>query len=188
MYTEASRASKYIYNTASASTHPILLVTLSNGFENRRRYMSEQTSATETRAMSRADYARQWRANNLEKKRAYRRAYRARKKGAGGSHTVAEWLAVKQAYNYTCLRCNRREPEVKLTPDHIQPVSRGGSDSIANIQPLCKDCNAWKSAKMIDYRGAKAAEQERLAVLLGPAARWSPEARKRQANIKRQQW
>lgn len=138
--------------------------------------------------MDRSEYLREWRRKNLEKKKAYRRAYRARKKGAGLSHTAAEWEAVKQAYNYTCLRCGRSEPDIKLTPDHVRPVSRGGSDAISNIQPLCMGCNGWKNARTIDYRVEGSAEQEHLALLLGSAAHWSPEARARAAERKRQDW
>ena len=34
----------------------------------------------------------------------------------------------------------------KMEVDHIRPWSQGGSDSLYNLQPLCKPCNINKSA------------------------------------------
>jgi len=70
---------------------------------------------------------------------------------ADGSHTLGEWENTKAQYNWTCPCCGRREPEIKLTEDHIIPLSRGGSDNIENIQPLCKDCNCAKATKTTKY-------------------------------------
>ena len=77
---------------------------------------------------------------------------RSRKNQAEGSHTEAEWEALKDNYNYTCLRCSKCEPEITLTRDHIIPLSQGGSDWITNLQPLCPTCNSIKNDKTIDYR------------------------------------
>lgn len=41
-----------------------------------------------------------------------------------------------------------------LTPDHVVPLSRGGTNYIDNIQPLCGPCNSQKHAKTIDFRSA----------------------------------
>ncbi len=90
--------------------------------------------------------------NGLEKKRFTNQRYKARKIHAVGSHTLDEWEKVKKIYGYMCLCCKRTEPEIKLTEDHIIPLSMGGTDYIWNIQPLCFSCNSRKNIKEIDYR------------------------------------
>jgi 5-methylcytosine-specific restriction endonuclease McrA len=78
----------------------------------------------------------------------YEKRRRARKFQNGGSHTIEEWETLKVQYNWTCPHCNKSEPEIKLTQDHIIPLSKGGSDNIENIQPLCKSCNSKKGIKI----------------------------------------
>ncbi len=70
------------------------------------------------------------------------------KRANGGSHTRHEWDDVKKKQDYTCLHCKKREPEIKLTKDHIIPISRGGRSDIANIQGLCLRCNISKKDKI----------------------------------------
>lgn len=79
-------------------------------------------------------------------------AYRARKAGASGTHTLQEWETLKAKYMYMCLCCKKNEPKIKLEQDHIVPLSRGGRNDIGNIQPLCRSCNSIKLVKTIDFR------------------------------------
>ena len=73
----------------------------------------------------------------------------ARKLGAEGIFTTEEWEEIKKRYNYTCFHCDRMEPYIKLTKDHIIPLSKGGSNYIQNIQPLCQGCNSRKKDSML---------------------------------------
>ena len=73
------------------------------------------------------------------------------KRNADGSHTYQEWSLLKKQYDYTCPCCKKKEPMIKLTEDHIIPISKGGSDYIENIQPLCGSCNSVKHTSIIKY-------------------------------------
>ena len=91
----------------------------------------------------------------VSKQKGYRtmigRKRRARKKNALGGHTAGDWETLKAQYNWTCPACGKIEPEIKLTEDHVIPLSKGGSDNIENIQPLCVSCNSKKHTKVIRY-------------------------------------
>lgn len=67
----------------------------------------------------------------------------------GGHFTPKQFRELCGYYGYVCLCCGVGG---KLTADHIIPISRGGSDSIDNVQPLCAQCNRKKGTKIINYR------------------------------------
>ena len=76
---------------------------------------------------------------------------RIRKQNAEGAYSLGEWELLKKQYGFTCPSCKRKEPDIKLTLDHIIPLIKGGSNYIENIQPLCLSCNCKKSSKIIKY-------------------------------------
>jgi 5-methylcytosine-specific restriction endonuclease McrA len=69
-----------------------------------------------------------------------------------GVFTAKEWQEQKERQNFICLMCKRKEPEIKLTADHIIPLTLGGTNTIDNIQGLCKSCNSRKHNKTLDLR------------------------------------
>jgi 5-methylcytosine-specific restriction endonuclease McrA len=90
-------------------------------------------------------YTKKWREDNRARSVQQVVTRMARVRGAKGSYTFQEWLEVKKKHDFCCARCGRHESEVKLTRDHIIPITKGGSNYISNIQPLCGPCNSRKS-------------------------------------------
>jgi 5-methylcytosine-specific restriction endonuclease McrA len=76
---------------------------------------------------------------------------RARLLEAEGSFTTAEWLTLL-ALHERCPDCRRLWKDIPLpkgwttpaTRDHIVAISKGVSNSIGNIRPLCYSCNSKK--------------------------------------------
>ncbi|WP_411268260.1 HNH endonuclease [Pseudohongiella sp. O18] len=56
------------------------------------------------------------------------------------------WRQIQEASNFKCLHCGKQAPDVKLSPDHRVPRSRGGGNEESNWQPLCEQCNNLKSS------------------------------------------
>ena len=102
--------------------------------------------------------SKEWRKKNIKRILFLNKKRMKRIKKIKGSHTYKEWENLKRKYNYRCALCriSKKELENKwkgtqfkeLTEDHIVPISKGGTDFINNIQPLCISCNAKKRDKI----------------------------------------
>ena len=66
---------------------------------------------------------------------------------------------------YACRYCGAKAPDVKLTVDHVTPVSLGGADTPDNLVACCQDCNAGKSSSSPDA--------DTVAQVSEDAARWA---------------
>ncbi len=93
---------------------------------------------------------RQAQANNSRKRRAAKHA-------SSGSFTAEEFKALCDAYGNRCLACGTTE--AILEADHVVPLTRGGSNDIGNIQPLCGSCNRKSFLSIIDFRSGWIAEE-----------------------------
>lgn len=100
--------------------------------------------------------SKKWAEENSEKvriaKAKNRRKRRAARYAGRGSFTAREFQELCDRYGNRCLRCGNTD--TMLEADHVVPLTKGGSDEISNIQPLCGSCNRSKFVDTLDYRVA----------------------------------
>lgn len=78
---------------------------------------------------------------NPDKRRAWDREYGYRRRNYNAGYFDREAVKVKfDELGNKCVECNGTPVEV----DHIVPLSKGGTNHIDNLQPLCKPCNSAK--------------------------------------------
>jgi 5-methylcytosine-specific restriction endonuclease McrA len=85
---------------------------------------------------------KQFKANNRRKRRAAKNTSR-------GSFTAKEFIELCERYGNSCLLCG--VTGVVLEADHVVPLTKGGSNDISNIQPLCGTCNWRKFVNIVNY-------------------------------------
>jgi len=117
----------------------------------------------------RCEYSSRWRSKNYQKNKRYNIKYietwrispqgiisiaktRIKREKAYkniiNDLTLNDWLKIKKAQDYKCAYCGEKEPEIKLTMDHIIPLSKKGHHTKNNIQGLCCSCNSKKNNRI----------------------------------------
>lgn len=91
-----------------------------------------------------SDYKSAWRKENLSI-HASHEAKRRTLKNINGSFLVLP-KELKRLNSSPCFFCGSHKG---IAIDHIIPISRGGSHSIGNLQPLCQSCNSSKGSLFI---------------------------------------
>jgi HNH endonuclease len=66
---------------------------------------------------------------------------------------------------FTCQYCGKQAPEVVLHVDHIEPVSKGGTNDLLNLITACESCNLGKSDRQLDDHSAVAKKRGQLEAL-----------------------
>lgn len=84
---------------------------------------------------------KKYKERNPDKRKAWDREYGYRRRNYNAGYFDRE--AIKQKFDLLgnrCVKCSSSPVEV----DHIIPLSKGGTNHIDNLQPLCKPCNSGK--------------------------------------------
>lgn len=136
-------------------------------YVNREKKLAYQANYYRANSENAIEYAREWRKNNPDKTRQYHKEYfeknkdqekvrmrlkeskrRALKKNNGTFYISKK--EIDKILSSKCIICEKQE---NITLDHIVPISRGGSHSIGNIQPMCLECNTKKINKtMVEFK------------------------------------
>lgn len=105
-------------------------------------------------------YAREWQAANKDLYRSIQKRWRtehvgywrlraSQLKNTRSDFTFDQWVELLGEFNHSCAYCLRSD--VKLTMDHMTPLSKGGEHTRSNIVPACKPCNSRKKDRSIFY-------------------------------------
>ncbi|MDR6421282.1 5-methylcytosine-specific restriction endonuclease McrA [Paraburkholderia phenoliruptrix] len=109
--------------------------------EARRTYDREYRSENKERTSA---YGKKWKEQNRDAVATSWRNRRARITNAG-AHTVAQTRTLYVVQDGCCANCDSRlQDDMHL--DHWMPLSLGGSNTIENLQWLCRDCNLGKGS------------------------------------------
>lgn len=77
-----------------------------------------------------------------------RQRKRARDKKVECNFSLDDWYEALRFFNYSCAYCGKTH--IKLTQEHIVPVSGGGGYIRGNIIPACGPCNQNKSSENLE--------------------------------------
>ena len=64
--------------------------------------------------------------------------------------------------SFTCQYCGKSAPNVILEVDHINPVSKGGTNDLLNLITSCRDCNRGKSDRKLSDNSMVTKQQQEM--------------------------
>ena len=113
--------------------------------KNRKKILAYQAKYRPGHRKEHSINALRWQAKNPEKVNSITSNYRHRKNAGGGSFSYTTWEYLKALFGSCCAYCKKR---VKLTQDHVIPISKGGWHFSGNIVPACQPCNSSKGNRI----------------------------------------
>lgn len=112
------------------------------------KHRASRRDLTPAQRLSKNAGAQKYRKANPAKVAMWNRLRRLRERAAGDTPTPHEIGAILCSQDARCIYCAMLiAPSVRFDIDHKTPVSRGGSNDIANLQIACPTCNMKKQSK-----------------------------------------
>lgn len=108
----------------------------------KRRYVSDPVYRARVRKS-----ALEWWVKNPGKRNEASRRYWHRRRAGGVLPSEAEIEQLKARFGHRCAYCCKR---VRLTLDHIVPVSKNGTNDLSNLLPACRSCNSKKKDRPLE--------------------------------------
>jgi 5-methylcytosine-specific restriction endonuclease McrA len=71
--------------------------------------------------------------------------HKRRAESYGVEHVAYSRTAILERWGHACAYCGAYATHL----DHVEPLSKGGTDTEANIVPACQRCNLSKGAKTL---------------------------------------
>jgi 5-methylcytosine-specific restriction endonuclease McrA len=85
--------------------------------------------------------------------------------------TAGAWLEIQEKQSFVCAYCN--QIAAKLTMDHVIPLSRGGTNTRANVVGACKRCNSQKKNRTLqEWKGG--ANEQKCTLATSSTSRFGP--------------
>lgn len=88
--------------------------------------------------------SRQYSKKNRDKRNILNQYRKSKERKLSYTLTNEQWKRIKQCFNNECAYCGRT---LKLTQDHVIPLSKDGEYGVSNIVPACGSCNSSKHDK-----------------------------------------
>jgi len=114
--------------------------------ENREEILEKDRAYRRENREKLRESTRRWREENPEQARITDRNNKLRRRGAVGSHTLADIDRLRALQRHRCAECGTDTRSAGYHVDHVVPLALGGTNWPNNLQILCPKCNLEKHA------------------------------------------